>query len=139
MLGTGILGQSPVAHGFMQSFQQQQHSGGHSYPYSTPLGPLSPYGNPQPTGLPVSVHPLLLIEIIMRHVTSVPTAPHSPNGWVLSLVHTVPVPFLGLPIRISSRSPTENFLPGDFSCPWPPGENSPLAHQTWLDGQHSLQ
>lgn len=55
MLGTGILGQSPVAHGFMQSFQQQQHSGGHSYPYSTPLGPLSPYGNPQPTGLPVSL------------------------------------------------------------------------------------
>lgn len=51
MLGTGILGQSPVAHGFMQSFQQQ-HSGGHSYPYSTPLGPLSPYGTTQPTGLP---------------------------------------------------------------------------------------
>lgn len=77
-------------------------------------------------------------EVISRAVTTVPTAPHTPNGWVLPLIHTVSIPFLGLPIRISPWSPTENSLPGDFSCPWPPGENSPFTHQTWLNGQHSL-
>lgn len=39
---SGLLGQSPVAQGFMHSFQPQQLST--SFPYSTPLGPLSPYG-----------------------------------------------------------------------------------------------
>ena len=59
MLSGGILGQSPVAHGFMQSLQQHHHhhhSGSHPLPYSTPLGPLSPYGpssSSHHTGLPV--------------------------------------------------------------------------------------
>ncbi len=45
-----LLGQSPVALGFMHSFQPQISS---SYPYSTPLGPLSPYGPSVPGSLPV--------------------------------------------------------------------------------------
>lgn len=40
MLSAGILGHSPVAQGFFQSFQPQLSA---SYPYSTPLGPLSPF------------------------------------------------------------------------------------------------
>ena len=62
MLSAGILGQSPVAHGFMQSLQHHHHhhhhhAGSHSLPYSTPLGPLSPYGpssSSHHAGLPVS-------------------------------------------------------------------------------------
>ena len=55
MLSGAILGQSPVAQGFLQSFQQQPHhhhmSG--SYPYSTPLGALSPFASAG--SMPVSV------------------------------------------------------------------------------------
>ena len=40
MLSAGILGHSPVAQGFFQSYQPQMSA---SYPYSTPLGPLSPF------------------------------------------------------------------------------------------------
>jgi len=36
-----LVGQSPIAQGFMQSFMS--HSSGGSLPYSTPLGPLSPF------------------------------------------------------------------------------------------------
>jgi hypothetical protein len=61
MLSGGLLGQSPVAHGFMQSLQQHHHHhhpGSHSLPYSTPLGPLSPYGpsSSHHTGLPQHMH-----------------------------------------------------------------------------------
>ena len=41
-----MMDRSPMAQGFLQSFQQPTHrsQSSSSYPYSTPLGPLSPYG-----------------------------------------------------------------------------------------------
>ena len=52
LIGTSILGQSPIAQSFMQSFPPQVSTG--SYPYSTPLGPLSPYGTSGQQGFAVS-------------------------------------------------------------------------------------
>ena len=49
VLGGSMMGQSPVAQGFMQSLQSPFSS---SLGYSTPLGPLSPFPGPQP--MPVS-------------------------------------------------------------------------------------
>jgi hypothetical protein len=53
LIGTSILGQSPIAQSFMQSFPPQVSTA--SYPYSTPLGPLSPYGTSGQQGFAVSL------------------------------------------------------------------------------------
>ena len=44
MSSNALLGQSPVAHGFMQSLQSPFSSA--SFPYSSPLGGLSPFAAP---------------------------------------------------------------------------------------------
>ena len=43
-LNTSTLGQSPVAHGFLQTLQSPFST---SLSYNTPLGPLSPFSAPQ--------------------------------------------------------------------------------------------
>ena len=76
MLSAGILGHSPVAQGFFQSYQPQMSA---SYPYSTPLGPLSPFAAVSGS-LPVRYQHSLLTPSHTHIVTS--PLPH-----ILTLSH----------------------------------------------------
>ena len=133
MLSAGILGHSPVDEGFCQSYQSQMPA---SYPYSTPLGPLSPFAAVSGS-LPVSYQYLPTIFFSAPHtatftpspltLTLSPPFPHpSHSHWHLSIpsitphTHTVISPFphpshshchLSIPSSLTltelwSRSPT---------------------------------
>ena len=91
---------SPVAHGFMQSFPQQHHPGSHSLSFSTPLGPLSPYGSSQYSSLPVS-----LCVITLTHPPTHSPAHSSTHPLTHMPIHSPPT----CPLTHSStHSPTHS-------------------------------
>lgn len=105
MLSAGILGHSPVAQGFFQSYQPQMSA---SYPYSTALGPLSPFAAVSGS-LPVRYcHHILLTSShchLTLHTATSPslTSSHlhlsTPSPFTLPLLHPLTPEFW-------SRSPT---------------------------------
>lgn len=117
MLSAGILGHSPVAQGFFQSYQPQMSA---SYPYSTPLGPLSPFAAVSGS-LPVRYQHSLLTPSHTHIVTS--PLPH-----ILTL----------LPLLLTAHTHTATFPPPHPSHSHPHTATSPLLHTLTLPLLHPL-
>ena len=133
MLSAGILGHSPVAQGFFQSYQPQMSA---SYPYSTPLGPLSPFAAVSGS-LPVRYYHHVLLTSLHWHLstTSHPSHCHlsTPSPFILAPLHpltfhttTSPSSYPRVLVPVPYNTCRRSALA--LASPPPPPSPSPQAH-----------